>query len=81
VNIAACAANVDGASSVPTFTIIEFGRAGLSVPIAVPQSPQKCLVTGVSRSLLANFFGFPSMYRNALLAKTITIFGLPPVIY
>ena len=61
VNIAACAENTDGSSKVPTFTIIEFGRAGLSVPIAVPQLTQKCLVTGVSRSLLANLFGFPSM--------------------
>ena len=41
LNIAAFASNVLGTSNVPTFTIIELGRDGLSVPIAVPHLSQK----------------------------------------
>ena len=59
VKIAAWALNMAGLSKVPTLTIMESGRDGLSVPMAVPQWLQKCRVTGVSRSLLAKVLGVP----------------------
>lgn len=52
VKMAAFASKVLGSSNVPTFTIMACGRAGLSVPMPVPQLLQKCRVTGVSRSAL-----------------------------
>ena len=81
MNIATFASNVLGSSRVPTFTIIELGRDGLSVPIAVPHLSQKCRVTGVSRSFLENVVILPELLPNEDLGNTITIFGLPPVIY
>ena len=50
--MAAFASKVLGSSNVPIFTIMACGRAGLSVPMPVPQLLQKCRVTGVSRSAL-----------------------------
>ena len=59
VNIAACGINEEGLSIVPTLTIIEFGRAGLSVPIAVPQFSQKCRVTASLISFRVKVLAFP----------------------
>ena len=48
----------------PTFNIIEPGRFGDFVPIAVPQVPQKNLFTGFAMSVRSKLFGVPLVNLN-----------------
>ena len=75
VKIAACALNVLGSSSVPTLIIIESGRAGVLVPIPVPQVGQKYRVTGLARSLRAKVFGSPLVKLKPVSGNMVIAFG------
>lgn len=81
VKIAAFGSKTLGSSSVPTLIIIEPGRAGLRVPIAVPQVGQNARVTGRSRSERENSDGEPLVYRKFSCENTMIAFGYPPVMY
>ena len=54
------------------------GRGGLLTQMWVPQLPQKYLMRGSLKSLLANLLGLPLVIVNVFSEITIDAFGSPP---
>ena len=76
VKIATLALKTEGSSRVPTLMMIEPGRFGERVPMAVPQRAQNSRDTGVAMSLRENNAGSPCVKRNPSSGSTVATFGL-----
>ena len=81
MKIAVSGLKIDGSSKVPTFNIIEPGRLGDFVPIAVPHVLQKNLFTGAIISVRSKLFGVPFVNSNVSAGTVTKVFAFPPVIY
>ena len=65
MKIAAEELKTERSSNVPTLTIMDVGREGLIVPIAVPQFGQKKRFTGFSKSEREKWDGVPFVYLKS----------------